>query len=143
MILWSTFFLKWVFVEFLEKTKYFDLTQYIFLNPNVTSNKTEAYKTNKQIPDISRPCFLCNIPYLFIYNQYFSIWVLDEVQLKKSSKSRLFDQNMGIYSRKPPKTGLLKRGEVVFKSGAVYEQIRYLLSSKSTSIGTPLNEGKQ
>ena len=33
---------------------------------------------------------------------------------------------MGFYSRKNPKTGLLKRGEVVFMGGAVYGRIQYL-----------------
>ena len=41
------------------------------------------------------------------------------------SKRGLFDKKMGFYSRKSPKTGLLKRGEVIFKSGAVLERIRY------------------
>ena len=45
---------------------------------------------------------------------------------KNPSKRGLFDQKMGFYSRKSPKTGLLKRGEVIFKSGAVLERIRYL-----------------
>ena len=44
---------------------------------------------------------------------------------KNPSKRGLFDQKMGFYSRKSPKTGLLKRGEVIFKSGAVLERIRY------------------
>ena len=43
----------------------------------VTPQESDEYDpiTNIQIPDISRPCFLCNIPYPFIYNQYFSKWV--------------------------------------------------------------------
>ena len=34
---------------------------------------------------------------------------------------------MGFYSRKNPKTGLLKRAEVIFKSGAILEWIWYLI----------------
>ena len=45
---------------------------------------------------------------------------------KNPTKRGLFDQKMGVYSRKSPKTGLLKRGEVIFKSGALLERIRYL-----------------
>ena len=47
---------------------------------------------------------------------------------KNPTKRGLFDQKMGVYSRKSPKTGLLKRGEVIFKSGAVLERIRYYVS---------------
>ena len=35
---------------------------------------------------------------------------------------------MGFYSRKNPKTELLKRAEVIFKSGAILERIRYVSS---------------
>ena len=52
---------------------------------------------------------------------------LGEVQFKKSLERGLFDQKMGFYSRKNPKTGLLKRAEVIFKSGAILERIRYLI----------------
>ena len=52
---------------------------------------------------------------------------------KNSSKSGLFEQKMGFYSRKIPKTGLLKKGEVVFKSGAVYERIRYTYPNPITT----------
>ena len=38
---------------------------------------------------------------------------------KNPSTRGLFDEKMEFYSRKSPKTGLLKRGEVIFKSGAV------------------------
>jgi len=54
-----------------------------------------------------------------------SFWV--RFNSKNPSKRGLFDQKMGFYSRKSPKTGLLKRGEVIFKSGALLERIRYLL----------------
>ena len=40
---------------------------------------------------------------------------------KNPTKRGLFDQKMGV-----PKTGLLKRGEVIFKSEALLERIRYL-----------------
>ena len=70
------------------------------------------------------------IPYPLEYNHgvlFFnmSFWV--RFNSKNPSKSGLFYQKMGFYSRKTPKTGLLKKGEVVFKSGAVYERIRYLV----------------
>ena len=70
-----------------------------------------------------------SIPYPLEYNHgvvFFnmSFWV--RFNSKNSSKRGLFDQNMGFYSRKSSKTGLLKRGEVIFKSGAVLERIRYL-----------------
>ena len=69
-----------------------------------------------------------NIPYPLEYNHgvvFFnmSFWV--RFNSKNPSKRGLFDQKMGFYSRKSPKTGLLKRGEVIFKSGAVLERIRY------------------
>ena len=54
-----------------------------------------------------------------------SFWV--RFNSKNPSKRGLFDQKMGFYSRKSPKTGLLKRGEVIFKSGAILERIRYLI----------------
>ena len=71
------------------------------------------------------------IPYPLEYNHgvvFFnmSFWV--RFNSKNPSKRGLFDQKMGFYSRKSPKTGLLKRGEVIFKSGAVLERIRYLYS---------------
>ena len=47
---------------------------------------------------------------------------------KNPSKRGLFDQKMGFYSRKNPKTELLKRAEVIFKSGAILERIRYVSS---------------
>ena len=73
-------------------------------------------------------CFLISIPYPLEYNHgvvFFnmSFWV--RFNSKNPSKRGLFDQKMGFYSRKSPKTGLLKRGEVIFKSGAVLERIRY------------------
>ena len=69
-----------------------------------------------------------SIPYPLEYNHgvvFFnmSFWV--RFNSKNPSKRGLFDQKMGFYSRKSPKTGLLKRGEVIFKSGAVLERIRY------------------
>ena len=71
------------------------------------------------------PCYL---PYPLEYNHgvvFFnmSFWV--RFNSKNPSKRGLFDQKMGFYSRKSPKTGLLKRGEVIFKSGALLERIRY------------------
>ena len=70
---------------------------------------------------------LAYIPYPLEYNHgvvFFnmSFWV--RFNSKNPSKRGLFDQKMGFYSRKSPKTGLLKRGEVIFKSGAVLERIR-------------------
>ena len=56
-----------------------------------------------------------------------SFWV--RFNSKNPSKRGLFAQKKGFYSRKSPKTGLLKRGEVIFKSGAVLERIRYTNSS--------------
>ena len=72
--------------------------------------------------------FRCYIPYPLEYNHgvvFFnmSFWV--RFNSKNPTKRGLFDQKMGVYSRKSPKTGLLKRGEVIFKSGAVLERIRY------------------
>ena len=69
------------------------------------------------------------IPYPLEYNHgvvFFnmSLWV--RFNSKNPTKRGLFDQKMGFYSRKSPKTGLLKRGEVIFKSGAVLERIRYV-----------------
>ena len=68
------------------------------------------------------------LPYPLEYNHgvvFFnmSFWV--RFNSKNPTKRGLFDQKMGVYSRKSPKTGLLKRGEVIFKSGAVLERIRY------------------
>ena len=60
---------------------------------------------------------------------------------KNPSKRGLFDQKMGFYSRKSPKTGLLKRGEVIFKSGAVLEQIRYLIFMYAIRIFKVLDSG--
>ena len=48
---------------------------------------------------------------------------MGEVYSKDPSKSGLFDQKMGFYSRKTPKTGILKRGEGLFKSEAVSIQM--------------------
>ena len=59
--------------------------------------------------------------WVLFYNM--SFWV--RFNSKNPTKRGLFDQKMGFYSRKSPKTGLLKRGEVIFKSGAVLERIRY------------------
>ena len=61
-----------------------------------------------------------HIPYPLEYNHgvvFFnmSFWV--RFNSKNPTKRGLFDQKMGVYSRKSPKTGLLKRGEVIFKSG--------------------------
>ena len=54
---------------------------------------------------------------------------------KNPSKRGLFDQKMGFYSRKSPKTELLKRGEVIFKSGAVLERIRYFKAQTTCRVG--------
>ena len=53
------------------------------------------------------------------WGSIFPYGFLGEVQFKKSLKSELFDQKMGFYCKKPPKTGLLKKGEGLFKSEAV------------------------
>ena len=69
------------------------------------------------------------IPYPLEYNHgvvFFNMTFWVRFNSKNPSKRGLFDQKMGFYSRKSPKTGLLKRGEVIFKSGAVLERIRYL-----------------
>ena len=68
------------------------------------------------------------IPYPLEYNHgvvFFNMTFWVRFNSKNPSKRGLFDQKMGFYSRKSPKTGLLKRGEVIFKSGAVLERIRY------------------
>ena len=75
--------------------------------------------------------YLDELPYPLEYNHgvvFFnmSFWV--RFNSKNPSKRGLFDQKMGFYSRKSPKTGLLKRGEVIFKSGAVLEWIRYTIT---------------
>jgi len=40
------------------------------------------------------------------------------------SKSGLFDQKVGVYSRKTPKTGLFTLPGDLFKSGAAIKRIR-------------------
>ena len=73
-------------------------------------------------------CFQ-QVPYPLEYNHgvvFFNMTFWVRFNSKNPSKRGLFDQKMGFYSRKSPKTGLLKRGEVIFKSGAVLERIRYL-----------------
>ena len=80
------------------------------------------------------------IPYPLEYNHgviFFKMGFWVRFNSKNPSKSGLFDQKMGFYSRKTPKTGLLKRGEVVFKSGALLERIRYVIfydSKKMTNF---------
>ena len=72
--------------------------------------------------------YLPNLPYPLEYNHgviFFKMGFWVRFNSKNPSKSGLFDQKMGFYSRKTPKTGLLKKGEVVFKSGAVNEWIWY------------------
>ena len=72
---------------------------------------------------------ILNIPYPLEYNHgvvFFNMTFWVRFNSKNPTKRGLFDQKMGVYSRKSPKTGLLKRGEVIFKSGAVLERIRYL-----------------
>ena len=72
---------------------------------------------------------LDEIPYPLEYNHgvvFFNMTFWVRFNSKNPSKRGLFDQKMGFYSRKSPKTGLLKRGEVIFKSGAVLERIRYV-----------------
>ena len=44
---------------------------------------------------------------------------------KNPSNSGLFDQKVGVYSRKTPKTGLFTLPGVLFKSGAALKRIRY------------------
>ena len=73
------------------------------------------------------PFFGMYIPYPLEYNHgvvFFNMTFWVRFNSKNPSKRGLFDQKMGFYSRKSPKTGLLKRGEVIFKSGAVLERIR-------------------
>ena len=70
------------------------------------------------------------IPYPLEYNHgvvFFNMTFWVRFNSKNPTKRGLFDQKMGVYSRKSPKTGLLKRGEVIFKSGALLERIRQVL----------------
>ena len=70
------------------------------------------------------------LPYPLEYNHgviFFKMGFWVRFNSKNPSKRGLFDQKMGFYSRKSPKTGLLKRGEVIFKSGAVLERVRYFI----------------
>ena len=53
-----------------------------------------------------------------------SFWV--GVNSKNPSKSGLFGQKVGVYSRKTPKTGLFTLPGALFKSGAALTRIRYL-----------------
>ena len=41
-------------------------------------------------------------------------------------------------SKNPSKSGLLKRGEVVLKSGALLERIRYLKKNKTNVLADPI-----
>ena len=54
---------------------------------------------------------------------------LGEVQFFQKVDSLI--KKWGIYLRKSQKIGRFKKGEVVFKSGAVYERIRYFSSKIS------------
>ena len=53
------------------------------------------------------------------------------VNSKNPLKSGLFDQKVGVYSRKTPKTGLFTLPGALFKSGAAMTRIRYIGISKS------------
>ena len=56
---------------------------------------------------------------------YFSIWVFEwgSIKKKNTSNSGLFDQKVGFFSRKTPKTGLFTLPGVLFKSGAALKWI--------------------
>ena len=92
---------------------------------------------------MNRKFVICRyIPYLLEYNHgvvFFNMTFWVRFNSKNPSKRGFFDQKMGFYSRKSPKTGLLKRGEVIFKSGAVLERIRYAKSKVSCTL---FNEDK-
>ena len=57
---------------------------------------------------------------------YFSKWVFGWGSIQKNpSKSGLFDQKVGVYSRKTPKTGLFTLPGDLFKSGAAIKRMQY------------------
>ena len=68
--------------------------------------------------------FIVCIPYPFVYNHRFlffnkGFWV--RFIQKIPQKVDFLTKKWGFYSRKTPKTGILKKDEGLFKSEAVYE----------------------
>ena len=78
--------------------------------------------------DIPYPRHCC--PGVLFFNMGF--WV--GVNSKNPLKSGLFDQKVGVYSRKTPKTGLFTLPGALFKSGAAISRIRYLKKSSSVDF---------
>ena len=73
---------------------------------SITTKELGMYNYYYRIRDITGPGF------------YFSIWVFGWESIQK------IPQNVGVYSRKPPKTGLFTLLGALFKSGAVISRIR-------------------
>ena len=57
----------------------------------------------------------------------FQYCFLGEVQFKKSLKKGTFYSKNGVLFKKNPKNRTFEKAEVVFKSGAVYDQIQYVI----------------
>ena len=79
-----------------------------------------------------------DIPYPLEYNHgviFFKMGFWVRFNSKNPSKSGLFDQKNGVLFKKNPKNRTFEKGEVVFKSGAVYERIQYMkYVSKTVSM---------
>ena len=62
---------------------------------------------------------------MLLQDSIFQYGFLGGVNSKNPSKSGLFDQKVGVYSRKTPKTGLFTLPGAIFKSGAALKRIWY------------------
>ena len=71
---------------------------------------------------------------------FFSIWVFGWGSIHKSPKKWLFQQKVGVYSTKTPKTRLFTLPGALFKSGAALARIRY--SYIPTCVKTFLKQKK-